>query len=239
MFSLGEITHEPCIFQIFWRWLTLFCLINICDWLDLSSGINLICWQSVRWYTSTFFTVNYYLFCFAPLCSPHVNNNLLKGSLSSACIGSIWPSGLHQLQLLEVCHGCMCPWVGARLIALMLYLSQTICILFIWSQLFIPKGLHWSSFICVLSVECCMQTNVPIHLVNFGTFFLLYFECIRRKLFSFSPTHLHRLESCEIRLFLEVCCAVLAVFISFGLPRTPREKTVQWRSFWGSVVGQC
>lgn len=103
--------------------MTLFCLINSCDWLDLSSGTNLICCQSVRWYTSTFFTLNYCLLGFAPLCSPHVNNNLLKGSLRSACIGSIWPSGLHQLQLLEVCHRRMCPWVGGRLTALMLYLS--------------------------------------------------------------------------------------------------------------------
>lgn len=146
------------------------------------------------------------------------------------CLKAAWglpaskASGLHQLEPLEVCHGCMCPWVAGRLIALMLHLSQTICILFFSSQLLIPKGLRRSLFICAPSVECHMQTNTPIHLVNFWTFFLVSTECSERKLPSFPPTHLYGLESCEIQSFLKACWAVLAIPVSFYSPRTPEGE---------------
>lgn len=115
---------------------------------------------------------------------------------ATICLEAAWSlptskaSGLHQLELLEVCHGCVCPWVAGRLIALMLHLSQTICILFLFSQLLIPEGLRCPLFICAPSVECHVQTNTPIHLVNFWTFFLVSIECSNRKLPSFPPTHL-------------------------------------------------
>lgn len=96
--------------------------------------------------------------------------------------------------------------------------------LFIFSQLLIPKGLHWSLFISVPSVESHMQTNMSIHLVNFWTFFLMCVECIKRKCLSSPPTRLYGLESCEIELFLKARWAVFANLVSSYFPRTPEGE---------------
>ena len=103
--------------------------------------------------------------------------------------------------------------------------------LFIFSQLLIPKGLHWSLFISVPSVASHMQTNMSIHLVNFWTFFLMCVECIKRKLLSFPPTRLYGLGSCEIELFLKACWAVFANPVSSYFPRTPEGE-----DGWGEVL---
>lgn len=113
--------------------------------------------------------------------------------------------------------------------------------LFTFSHLLIPKGLHWSLSITVPSVESHMQTNMLIHLVNFWTFFLMCVECIKRNLLSFPPTQLYGLESCELGLFLKARWAIFAHPVSFCFPR---EREDGWGEdnllgYYYSVLSQC
>lgn len=53
--------------------------------------------------------------CEAPF-AVHMSSNLFGGSLRFVCTRSIWPSGLYQLEWLEVCHGHMWPSTAGGLI---------------------------------------------------------------------------------------------------------------------------